>query len=320
MQIPPFGRRNFLLEIQAVDRKTRRLAVWRPNGRSRIAGDPIRQHFQRNLSASLQGDGAFLGVFELANVSRPIVGFQARHRFRGDPFNGFFHRLTEALEKVAREQGNVVPALAQGWHLYGNHAETIIEVLAEAAFRNLLFELLVRSGNDADIHIRFFRTADRADLAFLQDSIELHLHGQAHIPDLVHEERAAVGGLEKALAVFVSPSESALHITEKFGLQESLWERTTVDGDKRRLCPNAVFMNGARHQLFTGAALPGNENTARLRSNGLNHVEDSAHVRALSDDIVEPGEPPQLPTQISGFFLPFEALGDFMHSKAQLID
>ena len=79
-------------------------------------------------------------------------------------------------------------------------------------------------------------------------------------------------------------------------------------------------MNGARHQLFTGAALPGNENTARLRSNGLNHVEDRAHVRALSNDVVKPGKPPELPTKISGFFFPFQALGDFMHSEAQLID
>src|SRR5882762_7676603 len=285
-----------------------------------MASDPIRQHFQRNLPASLQGDGAFHRLFELANVSRPIVGFQARHRFRGDPLDGFFHRLTEALEKVAREEWNVVPAVAQGGHLYGNHAEAIIEVLAEAAFRNLLFELLVRSGNDADIHIRFFRTADRANLSFLQDTIQLHLHGQAHISDLVHEERAAVGGLEEALAVFVSPGKSSLHITEEFGLQESLRERATVDGDKRSLCPNAVFMNGAGNQFFAGPTFPGDENAARLRSNGLNQVEDSAHVRALSDDIVEPGEPPELPTQISGFFLPFQALGDFTDSEAQLID
>jgi len=47
-----------------------------------------------------------------------------------------------------------VPAVAQRRHLYGNHAEAIIEVLPEPASRKSPFELLVRSGNDADIHIR----------------------------------------------------------------------------------------------------------------------------------------------------------------------
>src|SRR5207302_3819273 len=202
LQIPPFSLGNFLLEIHPVDWKTRRLAPWHPHGRcSRIAGDPIRQHSQGNLPAGFQGDGAFHRVFELANVAGPIVGFQAGHPFRGNTLNRFSHCGTEALEEVASEQWNIIAAFAQGWHLYGNHAKTIVKVLAETAFRDLLFKLLVRGGNDADIHIRFFGTADRADFAFLEDAVELHLHGEAHISDLIHEERAAMGSLEQAPAV-----------------------------------------------------------------------------------------------------------------------
>src|SRR6266487_297651 len=36
----------------------------------------------------------------------------------------------------------------------------------------------------------------RPDLAFLQNAIELHLHGEAHVTDFVHEERSAMRGLE----------------------------------------------------------------------------------------------------------------------------
>src|SRR5260370_5311149 len=254
-----------------------------------MAGDPSGQHPQRNLPASLEGDSALDGVFELANVSRPIVGFQARHRLRQDGLNGFFHRLTEALEEMAREEWDVVSALAQGRHLYGNHAEAIIEVLAEATFRDLLFKIFVCGRDDADVHIRFFGTADRANFSFLQNPIQLHLHGEAHVSDLVHEERAAMRRLEKPLSVFVSAGESSLHITEEFGLQESLRERAAVNGDERGLGPNAVFMNGASNQFFAGPTFPGDENAARLRSYALNHVEDRAHVRALRAEIVEPG-------------------------------
>ena len=218
------------------------------------------------------------------------------------------------------QERNVVTAFAQGWHVNGDHAEPIIQVFPETAFGNLLFKFFVCGRNDADIHIRFFGAADRAHLSFLQDSIELHLHGKAHIADLIEEKRAAMGRLEQALAVFVSAGESSLHVTEQFRLQESLWERAAVNGDEGSLGPNAVLVNGAGHQFFAGPALPGDENAARLRRNGLNHVEDSAHVRTLSDDVVEPGKPPELTAQIPGFFLPFQALRNFMDGETQLIN
>src|SRR6266699_4305728 len=156
LQIPPLSFGNFLLKIQPVDWKTRGLAPWHPHGGcSRIAGDPIRQNPQGNLPAGFQGDGPFHRVFELANVSWPIVGFHAGHPFRGNALNRFSHCRTEALEEVASEQWNIIAAFAQGWHLYGNHAKTIVKVLAETAFRDLPFKLLVLP----DVFIRLWSSS-----------------------------------------------------------------------------------------------------------------------------------------------------------------
>ncbi len=43
-------------------------------------------------------------------------------------------------------------------------------------------------------------------------------------------------------------------------------------------------MDGARDQFFSGAAFTGNQNPAGLRRDGLDHVEDGAHLWALPDD------------------------------------
>src|SRR5260370_35781053 len=95
-------------------------------------------------------------------------------------------------------------------------------------------------------------------------------------------------------------------------------KRTTVDGDDRGLRPAAIFVNGPSNEFFTGAALSGNKNAAGLRSNRLDHVENGAHLRTLSDNIVQTGEPPNFTAQVSGVFLPFQVLSDFMHREAQL--
>src|ERR1700741_893173 len=145
--------------------------------RVRIAGDAIRQHSQGNLWAGLQGHSAFHGVFKFPNISGPIIGFETRHRLRGDWLNRLFHRLPETFEEMAGKEGNVLAALAQRRNQYRNYAEAIIEILPDTPLGNLLFEVLVGRSNDADVHVRFLSAADRADFALLENAVELHLHG-----------------------------------------------------------------------------------------------------------------------------------------------
>src|SRR5260370_9699550 len=129
-----------------------------------------------------------------------------------------------------------------------------------------------------------------------------------------------MGRLEESLAILLADRESSLHVTEKRGLQKGFRERTTVNGDKRGVRPAAIFMNSSSYQFFTGAALSGDKNSAGLRSDRLDHVEDGAHFRTLSDNIVQTSEPPNFTAQVSGFLLPFQVLCDFMNSEPQLLD
>src|SRR5258708_3808266 len=152
---------------------------------------------------------------------------------------------------MPRQKRDVFAAITQRRDQDRDDAEAIIEVFAKSAFGNLFFKIFVCGCNDADIYIRFFGAADGTNFAFLKDAIQLHLHGEAHVADFVHEERAAMSGLEEALAVFVSSGECSLHVTEELRLQEGLRERTTVNGDKRGLRTAAVFMDGPGDQFFT---------------------------------------------------------------------
>ena len=54
----------------------------------------------------------------------------------------------------------------------------------------------------------------------------------------------------------------------------------------------AVFMNGARHEFFAGSRFPGDEDAARLRRDGHDHVKNRAHLAAVADDVVLAGKPP----------------------------
>ena len=106
----------------------------------------------------------------------------------------------------------------------GNHAQAIIEVFAEAALGDFLLEILVGGGDYADIHVVLFRAAERPDFSFLQNAIELHLHGETHVSNLVHEKSAVMSGLKKSAPIFRGAGERAFHVAEEFGFEERLRE------------------------------------------------------------------------------------------------
>src|SRR5215472_11426410 len=312
LQIAALRCRNNLLKVDTFRGKFHSLAGSRPRWTSAIAKDPLGQSPRRDLSASFQGHCALHRVFELSYVPRPLIRFQLAHRFRRDSLNRLLHGLAKPFQEMSRQQRNILATLAQGRNLDRNHAEPVVKVLAEAPFRNLLFKILIRRRNNAHIDVRFFRAPDRAHLSLLKHAVQLHLHSQTHVADLVHEKRSAMRGLEQALAILVRSRKCPFHVSEELRLEQRFGKSATIDSDEWSLSAKTVFVNGAGNQLFPGSAFSSDQNAARLGRNGLNQVEDGAHLWALSDDVVKPSEPAQFSPKIASLLLPSETLRDFM--------
>ena len=131
-------------------------------------------------------------------------------------------------------------------HLDGEHVEAIEQVAAEVAAHDGFFEVAVRGGDDAHVALARDVAADALVDALLQDAQQLHLHRQAHVADLVEEQRAALGDLETALAGGDGAGERALLVAEQFGLEELGGNGAAIDGDEGTLAARAQRMDGAR--------------------------------------------------------------------------
>ena len=64
------------------------------------------------------------------------------------------------------------------------------------------------------------RGPDGLDLPVFQEPQQERLHAEAHLPDLVQEQRAAVRDLNLPLLVAVGAGKTALDVAEQLGLQE----------------------------------------------------------------------------------------------------
>ena len=114
----------------------------------------------------------------------------------------------------------------------------------------------MRGGDDAHVALARGVAADALVDALLQDAQQLHLHGQAHVADLVEEQRAALGDLEAALARGDGAGERALLVSEQFALEQLGGDGAAVDGDEGTLAARARGVDGARGDLFSRTGFP----------------------------------------------------------------
>ena len=141
----------------------------------------------------------------------------------------------------------------------GDHVEPVVEVLAEAARRDLLLEILVRRGDHAHVDLDRLGSADALEAVLLEDAQDLRLRHQAHVGDLVEEDRAAVGQLELAPLLGERAGEGALLVTEELRLDQLLRQRGAVHLHERALAASALEVDLARDELLARAVLAGDQ-------------------------------------------------------------
>ena len=140
-------------------------------------------------------------VAQLADVTRPGIALQdgqGRGLERLDPAPVLARELRH---EVVGQQTDVVRTVAQRGHEDRNDVQPEVEILAKAAAANFRLKVLVGRAQHAHVDFDPCRAAHRLHRLLLQDPQHLGLRLQAHVADLVEENRAAVGDLELAAAI-----------------------------------------------------------------------------------------------------------------------
>ena len=157
----------------------------------------------------------------------------------------------------------------------GKHIQAIIKVGAKLAVRDLLREVGIGRGHQANIHMDGARAAQPFEFVLLQNPQELGLQFERNIADLVKKQRASMGQLEAADALRNGAGEGALFMAEQFALQEPGRDGGAVDLDQGTLVAGAKMMNRASDQLFPRAGFALNQDRRIGRRDGLELIENS---------------------------------------------
>jgi hypothetical protein len=157
-----------------------------------------------------------------------------------------------------------------------------IQVFAEASGTNLRRQILVGRRHHAHVDLDPLRAADTLHHLFLQHAQHLGLRLQAHVGDLVEEDRALVGLLEAPGLVGNRAGERPSDVPNNSDSMSSSGTAAQFTFDEGVVLAPAGEMNGARDQFLAGAALAENQHAAVGRRRQRHMLAQFGHRRALA--------------------------------------
>src|SRR5579863_5747179 len=270
---------------------------------------------QQRLTFSRDRDGALDGVFELADVARPVISLERPQGLGLEILKRLLHLQGVPAEEAARQGLDVLRTPAQRRHVNGHHVDAVVEVLAKLSGAHHRLEVAVGRGDQAHVDRHIRGTPERPYLALLQDAQQLHLHHRAGLADFVEEERPAARRFDDPLTIRVGAGESPLEVAEQLAFEQRLRKGAAVDGDEGALAALARLVDGARHELLPGAAFARDHDGRRGRRDGAYHLEDGLHLRAAPDDVVTREDPQQLAAQLDVLLAQRQLLERLLHHQ-----
>ncbi|MDR8732335.1 hypothetical protein FEQ05_05728 [Burkholderia pseudomultivorans] len=186
---------------------------------------------------------------------------------------------------MAREQRNVVAALAQRRQAQPDHVEPVIQVLAKQPLPHARFEILVRRGDHAHVRAQRIVAADAIELPVRQHAQQARLQVERHVADFVEEQRAVLGLLEAALPRRLRAGERAALVAEQLGFEQVLRNRRGVQRDERAVRARAVTMQRPCDEFLAGARLAGDQHGRGRMRQAADRAEHVLHRGRLAEHL-----------------------------------
>ena len=130
------------------------------------------------------------------------------------------------------EQRDVIRAVSKSRQMDGDHAQPVIQVLADGSRLERLLDRLIRRGDDAHIDRKLSRIPEMANAALLKDTHQFHLKVGGHFHHFIQKDRAPVGCAKQTFRVADRAGESAFLITKQFAFNQIFRQRATIDSNE----------------------------------------------------------------------------------------
>ena len=178
--------------------------------------------------------GALDDVLQLTDIAGIGVPLKNGARIRIDVVD-LLPEFPSVMDQGAHREGqDILNPLPERRQLECDDVEPEVQVFTKCSPCDLFFEIAIGRGDQAKIHRDIFRSSDSSKGAFLQNAKQLPLHPQIEIADLVQEQRAALGAIQKAKLALMGACKRAAFMSEQLAFKQVAGNGRAVDADEGR--------------------------------------------------------------------------------------
>ena len=182
------------------------------------------------------------------------------------------------LDHLQGKRQDVLSAFAQRRDGQGHHVQAVVEILAELAFADGIFQIRVRGRDQPDVDGNRARASQSHEGSFLQHAEEFGLYGGGHVADLIQKQGSAVGPFQQPFLAASRIGEGTRFIAKQFALQQGLGQGGAVQFQQRHIGARAGVVDGAGEDAFASTALAQDQNGGAVSLRRfLRHLEHGAH-------------------------------------------
>lgn len=185
-----------------------------------------------DLAFMAEDKGVLDDVLQLADISRIVVAEEQGHGLGAGLGHSPAAQVVHPGDKTFNQKGNILHALAERRQMQADDIDAVKQVAAELALFHHGRQVAIGGGDDPGAGLDLFHPAQGLEFLFLKDPQQPHLEGGTGVTDLVEEDGAFAGCLEKAGFILIGVGEGPGLIAEQLRLQEGIGQGPAVDGDK----------------------------------------------------------------------------------------
>src|SRR5690606_14292529 len=223
-------------------------------------------------------------IVQLAYVAAPLKALEPLERLLLDHFR--FQPVTpcQTIDQMQRNNRDIFAPVAKGWNVYEDNGQAVVEVLAKLMLGHPRQQVLVRCGNDTYVYRYRTVTTNARDLVLLKGAEDLGLSGQAHVADLVEEERTAIRLFKLADPLLRRTGKRALLVSEELTLYQFRRDCRAIHFHQGSPLSGGFLVNPLCNEFFPGSGFTRDKHPCFGRGNAIDRLLDARNGRAVTED------------------------------------
>ena len=163
-------------------------------------------------------------------------------------------------QQMPGQRNNIAASLPQRRDIERNNIEAIKQVLPKPFLFDHPGKILIGGGDNSKVTFDHPSAADPLESLVFEDSQQLGLQFERHLPDLIQKQGATISQFNlPRLAAATGAGKSTTGISEQFRLKQILGNSCAIDMDRRATLPWAGLVDRLGKQLLAGPRFAGNQ-------------------------------------------------------------